>query len=117
MMRDWKCTLRVTQREAKLLVTEPDYGDLLKARLDPRPCHPRALLTTLEGLSLWSGNPLCVALHVDRSFPAWPSAMLLGDELWPAESALVRFEVAHPDTPRVRLSGLGDFRAVRKVAP
>jgi hypothetical protein len=115
MMRNWKCTLQVTRREAKLLVTEPDHGDLLKARLDPRPRHPRALLTTLEGLSLWSGKPLCVALHVDRCLPAGPSAMLFGDELWPAESALVRFEFAHRDSRQVRLTGLGDFRAMRKV--
>jgi len=117
MMRDWRCTLRVTRHEAKLLITEPDHGDLLKARLDPRPCHPRALLTTLEGLSLWSGKSLRVALHVDRQLMDWPHSMLLGDELWPGESALVRFEIAHPDTPRVRLTGLGDFRDVRKVAP
>ena len=116
MMRNWKCTLQVTQREAKLLVTEPAHGDVLKARLDLRPCHPRALLTTLEGLSLWSGKPLCVALHVDRHLPGWPSGMLFGDELWPAESALVRFEFAHRDSRQVRLKGLGDFRAVRKVA-
>jgi hypothetical protein len=66
MMRAWRCTLRVTQHEAKLLLTMPEQGDLLEARLDPRPSHPRALLTMLEGLSLWSGQPLCVALHVDE---------------------------------------------------
>src|SRR5690606_40578800 len=88
MMRAWQCTLRVTQHEAKLLLNSPNEGDLLKARLDPRPCHPRALLTMLEGLSLWSGEPLCVALHVDARSPHEPGSMLLGDELWPAESAL-----------------------------
>jgi hypothetical protein len=116
MMKAWKSTLYVTQREAKLLVIDPDQGDLLKARLDARPCHPRALLTTLEGLSLWSGHPLRVALHVDNRSTDWPSSMLLGDELWPAESALVRFEIAHPGRRRV-LAGLGDFRPVRGVTP
>jgi hypothetical protein len=117
MMRAWRCTLRVTQHEAKLLLTTPEQGDLLKARLDPRPCHPRALLTMLEGLSLWSGQPLCVALHVDERSLRGPGSMLLGDELWPAESALVRFEVAHRGRRPGRLSGLGDFRALRKGAP
>ncbi len=48
MMRKWQTTVRVTPRETKLLVTAPE-GDLLKARLDTHPCHPRALLTLLEG--------------------------------------------------------------------
>jgi len=117
MMRAWQCTLRVTQHEAKLLLNSPNEGDLLKARLDPRPCHPRALLTMLEGLSLWSGEPLCVALHVDARSPHEPGSMLLGDELWPAESALVRFEIAHRGRRYGRLSGLGDFRALRKGTP
>jgi hypothetical protein len=43
--------------------------------------------------------------------------MLFGDELWPAESALVRFELALRGRRRGRLSGLGDFRALRKGAP
>ena len=116
MMTAWKCTLRATRQEAKLLITSPEQGDLLKARLDPRPRHPRALLTTLEGLSLWSGQPLSVALHVDERCPQWHGSLLFGDELWPAESQLVRFEIAR----RVRrhpLRGLGDFRALRREAP
>ena len=117
MIRAWQCKLRVTQHEAKLLVATPEQSDLVKARLDPRPSHPRALLTMLEGLSLWSGHPLCVALHVDERSLHGPCSMLFGDELWPAESALVRFEVAPHGRRRGRLSGLGDFRALRKEAP
>lgn len=117
MMRAWRCALRVTQHEAKLLLSSPEQGDLLKARLDPRPSHPRALLTMLEGLSLWSGHPLCVALHVDDRSLRGPCSMLFGDELWPAESALVQFEVVHRGRRRGRLSGLGEFRALRKEAP
>ena len=29
MMRAWHCTLRVTQHEAKLLLSSPEEGDLL----------------------------------------------------------------------------------------
>jgi hypothetical protein len=116
MMRAWQCKLRVTQQEAKLLVTTPEQGDLLKARLDPRPSHPRALLTMLEGLSLWSGHPLCVALHVDEPSLSGPGSMLFGDELWPGESVLVRFEVVHRGRRGGRLCGLGDFRALRQEA-
>lgn len=53
-MRDWKPILRVGQGQALLLVTS-ELDDVLKARLPLTPHHPRALLTLLEGLSLWSG--------------------------------------------------------------
>ena len=112
MLRSWRCNLRVTQHLAKLLVSGPD-GDLLKARLDTQPSHPRALLTLLEGLSLWTGEPLSVALSVDERCRASLSSMLFGDELWPAESPLVRFDVVGPVRRRAHLAGLGDFRAVR----
>lgn len=113
MLRSWQCSLRVTQQQVTFLVSGPE-GDLLKARLDTRPCHPRALLTLLEGLSLWTGEPLCVALSVDARCPGSLPSLLFGDELWPAESPLVRFEVAHRASRRVRLEGLGDFRAHRR---
>jgi len=118
MMRAFRCTLRVTQHEVQLLITHPEQGDVLKARLDPRPCHPRALLTLLEGLSLWAGHSLQVALRVDERCRPWPGSTLFGDELWPAESPLVRFDVAPLGCRRGRrLSGLGDFRALRREGP
>jgi hypothetical protein len=45
-----------------------------------------------------------------------PDSTLFGDELWPGESPLVRFEVAVPGC-RKRLPGLGDFRGLRLLAP
>jgi hypothetical protein len=108
----WQCSLHVDPTAARLLLTGA-HGDLLKARLEPRPQHPRALLTLLEGLSLWSGLPLRVALSVDESFHPSLDSMLFGDELWPAESQLVRFEVASPAHRALRLRGLGDFRQLR----
>ena len=53
----WPTMLRIGE-ELKLLVTSPEGDDLLKARLPVRPPHPRALLTLLEGMALWSGEPL-----------------------------------------------------------
>lgn len=106
------CALHVTQDQARLLLTAAE-GDLLKARLSTTPCHPRALLTLLEGLSLWNGQPLCVALSVDDHCQRWPGAPLFGDELWPTESQLVRFDVVSRGRRRVRLTGLGNFRRLR----
>ncbi len=115
MFRSWHCTLHVPQQRARLLVSAPD-GDVLKARLDTRPSHPRALLTLLEGLSLWQGHSLSVALSAAQDCRGSLPSMLFGDELWPAESGLVRFDVVDRVHRRVRLAGLGDFRALRRGA-
>ena len=111
----WPTTLRVTHQELKLLVTGPEEDDLLKARLPIRPRHPRALLTLLEGLALWSGEPLYVVISAGKHRDDWLGSEQWGEELWPEESALVQFDLAAPLTRRRRmLSGVGDFRDVRQ---
>lgn len=112
MLRPWRTTLRSLPTEAQLLVSDPEHGDVLKARLPMNPRHPRALLTLLEGLSLWQGRPLGVVLSADDASPPWIGSDLFGDELWPGESPLVQFNVALRGRPK-RLAGLGDFRALR----
>jgi hypothetical protein len=114
MFLPWRCTLHVNPNAATLLVTDPTH-DLLKARLDPRPSHPRALLTLLEGLSLWRGQPLHVVLSVDDRCHGGLESTVLGNELWPAESCLVHFDVVRPVRPK-RLDGVGDFRWMRQLA-
>jgi len=37
--------LRPTNSEARLLCTSAEWGDVIKARLPLRACHPRAALT------------------------------------------------------------------------
>jgi hypothetical protein len=107
--------LQTTSSEARLLCTSPDWGDALKARLPLRPAHPRALLTLLEGLALWNGSPLRVVIAAEPGSPSWLNSGLFGDELWPGESQLVRYEVGGQGRPK-RLRGVGDFRALRVTA-
>lgn len=116
MIDPFRCTLRLTRTNMKLLVTSPEQGDVLKAQFDSCPCHPRALLTLLEGLSLWSGHRLHVALDVEERSLPWHDSRLFGDAVWPAESALVQYRVVHRDRRQVRLPGIGDFREIRKEA-
>jgi hypothetical protein len=116
MMRPWKGAVRVTTREVRVLVMDPQRGDLLKARLPPAAQHPRALLTLLEGLALWRGEPLRVAVSAtsaDDGRPCFCGSGLFGDEMWPGESPLVRYEVGGRDSRPHRLAGLGDFRPLR----
>jgi hypothetical protein len=115
MFRSWTSTLQVTACDVKLLVTTRDWGDLVRARLPLRPSHPRALLTLLEGLALWRGDRMQVVLAADDHYPNGLSSDLFGDELWPAESPLVHFEVAHRGRRAPRLRGNGDFRALYRA--
>jgi hypothetical protein len=114
-MAVWPTTVRIGARELKLLVTSPEGDDLLKARLPIRPPHPRAMLTLLEGVALWSGEPLYVVISAGEHRDAWLGSEDWCEELWPAESPLVRFDFAIPPA-RVRrpIRGVGDFRDVRR---
>jgi hypothetical protein len=119
MMRPWKGSVRATARDVKVLVVDPQQGDLLKARLPLGAQHPRALLTLLEGIALWRGQPLRVvvsATSAGEGRPCWSGSGLFGDELWPGESQLVHYEVGSRDCRRRVLEGLGDFRALRVVS-
>jgi hypothetical protein len=111
----WPTTLRVDESDLKLLVTSAEEDDLLKARLPIQPRHPRALLTLLEGVALWSGEPLYVVISAGRYSKDWLRSEEWGDQLWPDESALVQFDLGPSRMRRRRtLSGMGDFREVRR---
>lgn len=116
-MSSWIPKLLLARDGSTRLLVEGPEGDLLKARL-PRPNHPRALLTTLEGVALWAGTPLCTAISVEGRFDPSRADALFGAE-WPAESALVRFVAAVPRvrTRRTRISGVGDFAQLHLLVP
>jgi hypothetical protein len=114
-MAQWPTTIRIGAEDLKLLVTSPRGDDQIKARLPLRPPHPRALLTLLKGVALFSGEPLYVVISAGKSRDDWLGCEAWGDDLWPAESPLVHFDFAIPP-PRARraLRGVGDFRDVRR---
>jgi hypothetical protein len=110
----WSTTLRLG-KDLKLLVTSPEGDDLIKARLPIRPPHPRALLTLLEGIALFSGEPLYAVISAGEDRDAWLGSEQWCEDLWPAESPLVQFDFAiPPPRPRRTLRGVGDFREVRR---
>jgi hypothetical protein len=110
----WPTTLRMSQ-DLKLLVMSPEGDDLIKARLPLRPAHPRALLTMLEGIALFSGEPLRAVISADAHRDERLDSERWFGDLWPAESAMVRFDFARPaERARRHLHGVGDFRAVRR---
>lgn len=114
-MAQWPTTIRLHQ-DLWLLVTDPRGNDQIKARLPLRPRHPRALLTLLEGVALYSGEPLCAVISAGSRPEDRLGCEAWDDDLWPAESPLVRFDFVTPRPgPGRTLRGVGDFRAVRRV--
>lgn len=99
----------------KLLMTDPEGNELPKAALPSTPNHPRALLTLLEGLALWAGQPLTAAISAGPTLPRHIDAALFGADLMPCDSVLVRYEVVALRRRRRTLSGMGDFRQLRLV--
>jgi hypothetical protein len=116
MPTPWIVKHHLSSRRAKLLAIDREGNDLLKARLPSGPCHPRALLTLMEGLALWSGQPLCAAICVADDVGRSLDFDFFDGALWPPDSALVRFTITGPPQRRYRLPGMGDFRDVRQVS-
>jgi len=111
-MEKWQASLRIEPARVRLLVTGEETGDLLKAVLPMGPQHPRAMLTLLEGVALYRGERLDVAVIAEDDCPPWLGSELFGDALWPAESQLVRYRAVVRGN-RQRVSGLGDFSSLR----
>ena len=115
-MAAWRTTLQVLpRRTVRVLVTDSDGNDLLKAQLSD-PQHPRAMLTALEGLALWHGEPLdvviCADVPVDHSLGLGAFGDL--DDGWPEESALVHFQFRETHRRGRRIQGVGDFGRLRR---
>jgi hypothetical protein len=115
MIRPWTVSLKCTPTHLLVLGSEQGGNDLWKAKLPMEPRHPRALLTMLEGLALWSGHPLTAAVCAGASSDRFYGAGVFGDELWPFESQLVRFRIVSPVRPKPLASTLGSFRTARRL--
>ena len=102
--------------ETRILAMTGPGETILKARLTPRPQHPRAVATLLEALSLWQGAPVRAALCADEPPPlfdtgSWTDALLLG-------GGAPLYDVAFVPRRRRRRRdglGLGDMRALEQL--
>lgn len=114
-MQPLNAILRVDSSGARILVTDGYGHDLVKARLPLHSEHPRAILTLLEGLALYCGHRLYVAVSVAADVTKMPWSDPLGEQLYPLDSALVRFELIELATRPRRLRGMGRFHKLRRL--
>jgi hypothetical protein len=103
----WQATAEVTRETLWVWVTGPSGRDVMRAALPRGDEHPRALVTLLEGLALWSGAPLGAVIGVDHPVSDSLGLGFFGDEdRWPEDTALVTFSFRQPARPRRRLGRL-----------
>jgi hypothetical protein len=111
MLGPWTCALRLLPSQLTLLVQAPERGHVLRARLPLHPQHPRALMTLLEAMALWRGQPLRVAIDAAVPFQSWLDSGAFGEPMYPPDSPLVSFEVALHGRHVARLRALDDLRS------
>lgn len=101
----------------RVLATAGAETTLLKARLAPRPSHPRALTTLLEAIALWQGVRVRAALAVGDQASGCGTS-LCGDFVGDEHTPLYELDIV-PDLRHVRrrdeLGGMGDFRDLRQL--
>ena len=111
-------TIEPTSSETRLMLSAPQIGTALKARLPVTPSHSRAVITLLEAIALWYGQPLRAVVDADasdvRRHPEqW--AMFLGD----APSVAVHVEWVAVPGPRRKdpfLASMGEMSHARRLA-
>ncbi len=112
----WWMGIRVSAETTRVLLQEGPRP-VLKARLPAAPQHPRAIETLAEGVALWYGRPLSVALAVGAAdvlsgSPRWHAAV---DAVLRTPLVTIDLVYGPPRRPRGGLDGLGDFADVRQV--
>lgn len=104
--------------ETRVLVTSGSQETLLKAKLNTRPKHPRALPTLLEALALWQGEKVHAALVADAE--ANTSGTNLFTDCFDVIEPTPLFQLAIVGGPKPRgrrdfIRGMGNFRDLRRV--
>lgn len=109
-MHTYRVMVEPRERSMKLLMTDREGNELLRAVLPAFPRHPRALLTLLEGLALWVDGRIDAAISVGPRADARSVEALYTGGLAPLDTALVRFTLVGPARRRRTIRGVGDFR-------
>ncbi|UJR87238.1 MULTISPECIES: hypothetical protein [Sandaracinus] len=111
-MRELRVQVSLSATSTRVVATEDDETGsttVLRAALDTRPSHPRALQWLLEAIALWQGSPVRAVLTADsrRSSSATP----LWDE-WFGDfgGALYTLEVEAHHERRRRRDRVGALR-------
>lgn len=109
--------VRAGLEDTRVLVHEGPKRPILKARLPPVPVHDRAMIALCEGLALWCGRPVHVALDAAEPERFCGMNPWLSSADGVVRTALFELQVAQEEgrVRRPELTGLGDFRDLRKL--
>lgn len=104
--------------ETRVLATAGSKETLLKARLNTRASHPRALPTLLEAVALWQGRTVRAALVADEH--ASTSGTNLFSDCFDVVGPTPLFQLAIVDGTEQRghrdsIGGMGSFRDLKQV--
>ena len=97
-MRPWRTRLRIRRSTIQLMVKSKQGRVVLKAFFPMLPDHPRAMLTLLEGLALFQGEPICAVIDADVFVDHCCGLGPFGEE-WPTTSALVHYDFVESTLP------------------
>ncbi len=106
-------------RVTRLIALRPPEETIIKARLGPNPCHPRALATLLEAVAMWEGSQVRAALCVDEREPGYASTFYR--EVFPGYEQTPLYDLAivsHAHRRSKRnddLEGMGSFQDLRRM--
>jgi hypothetical protein len=105
-------------RATRLIALHRPDEAILKARLGPSPCHPRALATLLEAVAMWEGSQVRAALCVDEQEPSFATSFYR--EVFPGyeQTPLYDLAVVSREHRRRRddgLGGMGNFQDLRRM--
>lgn len=106
---------------ARILAVQGSHTTLLKAHLQTRPAHPRALPYLLEAIALWQGLKVRAALCVDESLASFDSNHYPDLFTDTADTPLYALDWVPAPTRGQRrrprdIQGLGDFRDLQRLA-
>ena len=97
----WRVAVGLAAPEIAILVTDEEGSDL-----------PEALV---EGLALWSGEPIVIVISADEPDPGGYDDTFFGLDLWPLTNPLVTIHFVPPPEHQDRIDGLGDFSRLRAL--
>jgi hypothetical protein len=115
----WAC-IDPHGNDARILIEEGARQPILKARLNPRPSHRRALPTLLEAIALWQDKPIRAALVADGRHSSFDMSHY--PDIFAGDDRTLLYSIEHVPTLHAlkqqrhdRIRGMGQFHDMEQL--